>query len=372
MKLRNRTGSTLALTLMVFSVLMLLSTFVLNFMLTENKQSIDHQNRTKAYYIARGGAVAVEAAILNLDEDNLLKLEKNVINSVEVDISDINNLLNINNGSIKNVIIEKVPDSGSGHILITSTAKVNGIQNTVTKIMDGKQRIVKPDELKNVAIYAGDNLTIDSNPDLIGGSNIYVSENATVDYNSNKIEVKYKTLYFPPLKLDGIPKDNEIDFDYVPSTITTSTEPVIIVVDGDLDLKPLKVVGNGKVRIFVTGNLKMGANQNIGHQMNQIEIYCYGDILSITGNAEIYADIYVYKADNVVIGQSKFFGLIYAPTSNFTSDANHEHYGIIARNVVLKKNGKLNSPQAELDIQFDSGYLEPTKTTIAYNEGYYK
>lgn len=56
MKLKNRIGSTLALTLMVFAVLMIFATFILSFMVTENKQAMYHQNKTQAYYIARSGA----------------------------------------------------------------------------------------------------------------------------------------------------------------------------------------------------------------------------------------------------------------------------------------------------------------------------
>lgn len=63
MKLRNRKGSTLALTIIIFAVLMIFATFTMGFMVTENKQSIYYQNKTQAYYIARGAADIVEGAV---------------------------------------------------------------------------------------------------------------------------------------------------------------------------------------------------------------------------------------------------------------------------------------------------------------------
>jgi hypothetical protein len=71
MKLENRKGSTLALTIMIFAVLMIFATFTLGFMVTENKQAMYHQNKTQAYYIARSGAEAVEESIKN-DFNNIV------------------------------------------------------------------------------------------------------------------------------------------------------------------------------------------------------------------------------------------------------------------------------------------------------------
>jgi hypothetical protein len=69
MKIRNiimnRKGSTLALTIIIFAVLMIFATFTLGFMVTENKQAMYHQYKVKAYYAARSGAEAAQKAVLN-------------------------------------------------------------------------------------------------------------------------------------------------------------------------------------------------------------------------------------------------------------------------------------------------------------------
>ncbi|NLL82194.1 MAG: hypothetical protein GX231_07810, partial [Tissierellia bacterium] len=88
MKLKSRKGSTLLLTLMVFAILMIFVTFISGFMLTENKQAMFHQNKMQAYYIARGGAEAVEAAILGMDEDGVEELEDKLKNGI-VDIGQL-------------------------------------------------------------------------------------------------------------------------------------------------------------------------------------------------------------------------------------------------------------------------------------------
>lgn len=84
MKMKNRKGSTLIMTLLVFVVLMIFGTFTLSFMVNENKMSLNHQYKTQAYYIARSGAVAVEAAIMDLNklevkEGNFVSIDKNFI-----------------------------------------------------------------------------------------------------------------------------------------------------------------------------------------------------------------------------------------------------------------------------------------------------
>ena len=81
MKIKNRKGSTLALTIMIFAVLMIFATFTLGFMVTENKQSIYYQNKTQAYNSAISGVDIIETALV----DQMTSYGK--------DITGINNLL---------------------------------------------------------------------------------------------------------------------------------------------------------------------------------------------------------------------------------------------------------------------------------------
>jgi len=127
MKMKNRKGSTLVLSLIVFAVLIVFGTFLLGFMVNENKMSLNHQGKIQAYYIARAGAEAVEAAIIyELDDD-----EKSV-------------LIDLNEGQSKEIQVE-IPQIGkvpvkivrtSSTLEIISTGEVDNNIETVTKILN--------------------------------------------------------------------------------------------------------------------------------------------------------------------------------------------------------------------------------------------
>lgn len=133
MKMKNRKGSTLVLTLIVFAVLMIFATFLLGFMVTENKQAMYHQNKTQAYYIARGGAEVVESAILNiLRDDN--KISKNkLIESIGPEPQEVDLDISIASNEENHVSIWK--DNENSIITIKSTAKVNKVNQTVEKVI---------------------------------------------------------------------------------------------------------------------------------------------------------------------------------------------------------------------------------------------
>ena len=71
--MENRRGSTFILTLIVLVVLSVLATGTISFMVSENNQSLAHKNNIEAYYIARSGAEAAEAAILQFIPTHSIK-----------------------------------------------------------------------------------------------------------------------------------------------------------------------------------------------------------------------------------------------------------------------------------------------------------
>ena len=226
--MKNRKGSSLVLVLMVFSVLMVLSTFIVGFMVTENKQSLYHQHKTQAYYIARGGAVAVEAAILKMDEAQIDKLNKELDKGeVEIDEIDID-------GNIANVVVKRDGDK----LNIESVASVRDVVEKVTKVMETETISTGSIEI-DLAIFSHgdiifDNGTIngdigtngdiriinDSNPTIGGkafmttigefdGPSWWLSKNWSEDREERRTsEIKYLLPVFPnfPSNLDK--KDN--------------------------------------------------------------------------------------------------------------------------------------------------------------------
>lgn len=131
---KNRKGSTLALTLIIFAVLMIFATFILNFMVTENKQAMYYQNKTQAYYLARSGAEAVEEAIktqlYNYSSDinnqkNFIDLYDTPGKEIFVDIDYLTGPVHVVNDEI----------NGRRVITISSSAEYFGVQQTVKKAL---------------------------------------------------------------------------------------------------------------------------------------------------------------------------------------------------------------------------------------------
>lgn len=144
MKMKNRKGSTLALTLIVFAVLMIFATFLLGFMVTENKQAMYYQNKTQAYYIAKSGADVVEAALkeqLYAYSDNETDQRKFVDEyddpkEIAVDLDNLDGHVLVVNDKI----------NGKRVMTIKSTAKYRGITQTVKKVLYSTKSIITKEE----------------------------------------------------------------------------------------------------------------------------------------------------------------------------------------------------------------------------------
>lgn len=378
MKLKNRKGSTLVLTMMIFLVLMILSTFVLKLMVTENKQSIHHQNKMQAYYIARGGAEAVEAAILGMNGEDVKSLEKELDDSDKVDVDEIDI-----DGDKANVTVSKDGDN----LVVKSTGYVRDVSEEVTKVLI-KDEFYK--DVENVAIYAGGDMKIDKYNVKLEDGKVYVrdknnitlkNDNITLD-NDNKLNfsIEEETRHYAPLRsFDKLPHgirgkmQDATTKDDLSQIIKNNNGEVDILINGDYTLKNLETKESDKVRIFITGNLTIDSNQQIGNDINPIEIFCYGD-LTIEHGKHIYADIYV-KGNNININtQADKIGFIYAPNSTRYLSSNQEFSGVICDSITMNGNADLHMTRENINIPFGEGYFLDSSgvDTLGYSEGYYK
>lgn len=138
MKLKHRKGSTLALTLIIFAVLMIFASFILNFMVTENKQAIYYQNKTQAYYIARSGAEIVEAALekqLLSYGSNISEHKKFIDNYNITELKPNGQVIPLSIPGIKEVTVSNEIINGKRVIAITSSAEYRGVEQSVKKIL---------------------------------------------------------------------------------------------------------------------------------------------------------------------------------------------------------------------------------------------
>ncbi|MCR3955093.1 MAG: hypothetical protein NUK57_02285, partial [Gudongella sp.] len=153
-KIQKRRGSTLALTIIIFAVLMIFATFTLGFMVTENKQAMYYQNKTQAYYYAKSGADIVEKALVDQ-----LRSYGNDSAGVSSYLSTYSTgySLNLNlNDSVATIAIkyDKVNESAANNVLIIdSEAEFNGVKSSIKKIIYSV--VNKISTTNNEIIYEG-------------------------------------------------------------------------------------------------------------------------------------------------------------------------------------------------------------------------
>lgn len=402
MKFKNREGSTFALTLMVFAVLMIFATFILSFMVTENKQAMYHQNKTQAYYLARSGAEAVETAILGIynDVDNSKEItffnkifnDKNLnVDNIEVNGNDVGVSLELENitGNDKNFILN-----------IYSTSSVGVTTNIVHKILNIPKPIIKTEiKANSPIIYLNQ----------INENIIKINELRPAD---NPIAVKASTGYpLIPIVPDSFPEN--IVYNPIPSSGNVSGNFYVENLNGD-QLKNLTF--NGNVNIYVKKKYIINATNDISINSNgepkNLNIYVYEEGISITGDSgkniiqkanlsvksgkvslnghkiELKGNLVLGDSvelnvnvdDNGSVGHANIEGMIYGPTSVINiGDDNKGAFSVEGSIIGYDVNYryKVNSlNQVKLTVDNSGGIKNPIEfediiiTTI--EKGYYK
>lgn len=376
--MKKRKGSTLVMALMVFSVLMVLSTFIVGFMVTENKQSLYHQHKTQAYYIARGGAVAVEAAILKMDEAQIDKLNKELDKGeVEIDEIDID-------GNIANVVVKRDGDK----LNIESVASVRDVVEKVTKVMETETISTGSIEI---------DLAIFSHGDIIFSNGVQSNVKGNIGINSASSTIKWQggfndmtTVFIPvgsnkddifdrPQSWGSDPKIEYLDIDNYPLPIlskfpqnesmkdftlqgndsktivssdnyrnltinsetrlyidATENEIILNIKNFNLNNGHVILIGNNKVTFYVN-NMTIGSGSTINYYDNEssnsknFELFYNGiNELIIAGSQKIYGNLFIDKADIKVTGGGSILGNIISRGKNITiSGGGSVHMGLI-------------------------------------------
>ena len=411
--IENEKGSALTFTIMVFAVLMIFATFLVSFMSSENKMSLQHQRKIQAYYVARSGAVAVDRAIKKMDSNVIIKLSSALKNGKIVTVDKI-----FFDKDFAAVTLLKIGKD----IHIESTGYVNGVNKTVIKVLENTE---DGDVQLDMSIYAHNELSIPTKHSPTIEKPVVVPQGVTVNLpNTDGKSVINEIRHYPILdssKMDRliekkiartIVTETQADTKTINnSTVFKSTEVVtfdnntVNTENGPVDIvvEKLKITGNkglkitpkggNKVRIFVKDTITFeGANLTIndGGDSNQLEIYYYGsDLMKITNHAQantlINANIYVKKAD-IQINKVRMEGMLYAPGSNIqtTKEANSPAFvkGIIGKEVLIDKSITISKPKLGAKIPPDELLEEPidpvlrggseTGGHLSYEEEYFK
>ncbi|WMM26942.1 pilus assembly PilX N-terminal domain-containing protein [Tissierella sp. MB52-C2] len=378
MKFKNRRGLALVNTLIIFAVLMIFGTVALGLMSNENKVSLHHQYKTSAYYIARSGVEAVEAAILTMDEEEAKKLNEKLENNNRVDVEEIV----IGEGKAKVILFQD-----NGNMIIESVGEINKVTEKISKEM----YIEKHEENKTVdidmAIFADVYMKFENNTqnNVIGDIGTNSSSENAIEFTSGfndqliinipigsdstevinkpdwdkkepKVEYIEKRIYSLPsffeypanLPHKGVILTNSINTNpiidtsaYYDSLIiesnrsatidTTKGDIVLRIKDFDVQQGHIKVLGTGKIKLFIENYKSLKGGFNLGGNPNKVEIYYNGkENLNITDETKIFGSLYVKQADINIRGRGAVNGNLISGGNNITiSGGSYVHNGVI-------------------------------------------
>ena len=411
--LGNERGVTLGLTIIVFAVLVIFVTFLSGFMVSENKMSLQHKRKTQTYYVARSGAVAVEKAILDMDDEMVKKLNEELDaapeKTIKVDNLDFE-------GKEAEVHLKRI----GNELHIESKGTLEGVDDTVTmvlKLEEEEEEKVIPQSIVSpldMSIYIEKDLKItDKNSHKHIHGKIIAPNAASITGITGSNPIREDGRNYPSLDTEKMKtlkssifkKNNSKNMTGTITTSTVFTEQNVLLnnsftidtTSGDVNIvvdqlkiegkESLTIKGTNKVRIFVEKELTIKENIEInpGGKSNQLEIYYYGDqklnLPNGDKNTTINANFYIQKAD-IQIGKLST-GLIYAPNSKVDLSDNSaagEIYGIVAKTLDIggktdirnAKDGAL-SKEFLLGVSGEGGETDGSiNSTLQYKKGYFK
>lgn len=432
--MRNERGSILVLTLITFVVLMILGICALNLAMAENKQAILHQHRTQAYYIARTGAEAVEAAILEMGDEELGILTSQ-LNDGTIDINEIS--MDIGNAHVTLSL-----DNENGDLIINSLGKFKTkpgreIQNTVTKVMKSgavslggfdimhtvfshgdiglhNSAEIKGDVGTNGLVTTKGNPTITGRIDILDINRAKVEENLGSKFHDQIDSSRFEPIIYEDFDFPEIPPNNFIRYleiagnskgtidesgDYnninvgnsATLTIDASTSEIILNTK-EFEIKnsgKVKIKGNNKVTIYVE-NIKFSNSSSIEYEDGDslVDIYHYGNNgVDLRNHVKVRFNLYIKKADLVLHNSSELKGNVFSNGGSVDLSNSGEFRGLLyAPNaeVLINNSGKFygaiigdsvelkNSAYVEHDEYYAGGGIEPIISHIYYESGYYK
>lgn len=365
-KIKREKGSALVMIIIMFVVLTIFSTFTLSFMVTENKQSINHEVKAKAYFVALSGAEIVENALIQqlktyesnkTDQKSFLDLYVSPGKVIPVNGVD----------GVKSVTVVYENIDGQNVLSVTSVGEVRGVQETVKKIIYSTETV----------------LTSQNNGQLLlpdGQFLIYFSEGKGHESAQNTTSTLPNEV---GLKVpDGKNTYKDYPFDDISEELWTS-QPNITVNDklnessyGEADkVTNIYVNGNlildssinfyGDVKLYVKGNLTINTNSNIVGQkgksgeydINKLKIFVYNQQMQAFGlttqdkvKCTVVADLHVKQGIvNIDLGDPALIdgSIFYNGTSEFVFDTQSNSFN----NKVLT--GSIYAPNAMVKMGYD-------------------
>ena len=337
----NKKGSALVFVVIFMLVMAVLGTAIMGVAVTENRFSIQHENKLQAYYIARSGAQAVAEYMIK-DKDN--------------DAADIIGKTSALNNQIGqdgngNFAVTVTEDLVNNTVNIVSTAYYNGVQQeakiVVSRSVDGIGGIFQH------AIVAKNNISVDGNGNKTVITGTVATKTGTIYLNkaTSDGEIVDPNLIFPPIiqppdRTPAVPYDLIIgNIGYNTSVSAMNSNSVTYVKTGSIYRRnnTIRVTGSGIVHMYVEGDIVLDTNSRF----------------NVDSTAKLY--IYVIGKRNVTLqgngAQNNVF--LYAPDSDIVwnnAQPNNDFYGAMIGNSVTLFNQLTirHNPDMVNDIELDT------------------
>lgn len=351
-KIKREKGSALVMIIIMFVVLTIFSTFTLSFMVTENKQSINHEVKAKAYFVALSGAEIVENALIQQLES--YKDDK-VAQKAFLDVYATPQTIPVAVTGVKQVVVSYQPVDGQNVLSVTSVGEVRGTEETIKKIIYSTESVVTSQNNGQLLIPDGEFLIYKSK-----GEEHFQGKTMTISGTYGKKASEAQLDLFKESEFPVVPSDkwseghSSINYVYtadanakraetVSGSYGTDSTVTNIYVDGSLNLKGI-LTYQGDVNIFVrhTMTIESGA-QIIGQketgaeqQLNRLKIYVFNEksepdglISSINANFKLTADLYVNSGKvNLDLHQDVMIdgSIVYNGTQEFVCTMQSNNY----------------------------------------------
>lgn len=346
-KLKKRKGSVLSFIIIIFSVLTILGTFTVSFMVTENKQSIHYNNKAQAYYHSRSGAEIVEKALI----ERMNSFDNDVTKQKEfVDKFDVATEVDVDLDYLRNYPITVKTETLNGKKILTvsSTVTYQNITQTVKKGIYSTSSMISSQGFLpgsgELFIYLGDQVPQEklNNGKSRSIPEEYVSKVPDEEksrYKTQDIEVNPDNYNeeFEFIEFDNV--EREYYFKPGLNTIDDDSEGLYFI-DGDLRLTN-GVEFDGDFNIYIKGKLKIDGtvkfNGNTNIYVN--ETVDFGDDVDLQGaksNSKNKLGIYIFNSLNKEISVTNY---------NFGTTSNNGKFKIQANLYVNNGNVNLGFPK---------------------------
>lgn len=383
---KKHKGASLAMVLITSATMLILGAVLGFSAISEVKQSVYKEKKTKAYYIARAGAAAASKWITNMSSTelaNLNSLGSQMISEPQA-FGDGKFQIKINKQSEKIIIestgmVEDRRDENGAVEYVTE--KVTAVlqkesSNTFSKVetaVFGESSVyIKGRVSGNIGTSSANAGAIEFDWGTSFNGTVYIPPGADKSkvikvpnhFNINPVVKTFDAVPVYPKPVlpsfpEGLPnkgsillqgaQSKTIDAEGYYSNITIQSNNTLtintksgdnVIRIGQLNVEQghIRVTGNGRLLIYVDDFIKLKGSLNKDGDKNKVILYCKDkDTLNITGETEINGSLYLGEANLIITGSGKISGDIVTSGTSISIDGS----GLVEPKVIYAPNANI-------------------------------